>query len=928
MASSTGQKTLIFPNLGRILGFMAASLDTSISSSTSVFLKNDQERSIRLKELCILFEKTPSNLLFSSSQIYPALGYVIQVLLNISTQRSTSGVTLYPDKPALREEAASILVHFLSRFTHLASMDELTNQIVPGGTSIILAFLTSWEKESKGVTAHLIKCLGLLLQRGYKKALQEGKLLLILEKCLKICSSMATINADIGGDRYVILQMMHTLINELFDVLNGCKQTEQHEGILKNAKEMLYKCCAILNSSILIQPLKKLLFSPMLEGMDSLLRDLLEDKIPIALGMDPLILYTDISVPITGIINSSSLTALEGHLKLALGCLRCISDRSFQYTQQIASLALLMLCCATKKPITQTTTTVFSINHSLIEFHGTQSFLFDKLSSIDLKTCLQLLRQCIEILSDNDIATFTPLYSLLTMKKTKSFQTIEQLYCLSWIKNLSLNKDIILDVLICSFDEFVTRDLPTTTIDDYNKVELCQIETEDEAWFMAWCHLAAALFNDIRQNNIPYSYDDDNMLAYLQLPLLSLQWEASFSVKDAAILLQKHLFESSPLEYHQLLLNRIINMLRYPVLYPRAPLMLASLLRETSSQGNNTSQLSPILIQLIEVASSSQSMAQFQPAYLFILLSAIRDVLQAASSTFTILPPSRENFVREQQDNDDFERDKCVREMVPSEDAPNATIPRLTLEEEFAHNSIKLAINFITEEQERLAMMALEVISAGINVFSHSSSLVSFERGDDAFLPMAHQLWQPLLQRIILDPRRAISFKAFTIITEQCTGIRGVGTFLCDRLQKELFPRIDILFNHFDVNVTEVVETFIQLITAIFTDRLNEHQPISSSRGKIIRQSVHLIIELVLEGSLEEAMGKRLLVSLANIDADWVWYTLIVECHPNINKIRGKDEHRASIDLYPFKKVGFRSTPFKVEIFIDMVMNELGFVLK
>jgi hypothetical protein len=399
-----------------------------------------------------------------------------------------------------------------------------------------------------------------------------------------------------------------------------------------------------------------------------------------------------------------------------------------------------------------------------------------------------------------------------------------------------------IDTLVVLFEDFASRSI---------EKEWEGLQNEELYWHLCWCSAVSALVS------ISVS---GSSLEYFVWPLLSLCSAHNIQLQDAAKSILDSITKKTGFprvddlvkDQLPMLLGRLASDLRYPLLYPRAPLVLAEIVPLVE----NTAMIVDTLRELEARAAEYQTF----PAYSLLLLRAMERCALVSTLTFTLKP------------NDPKDKGEG------GEEGEGALNEPMTVEEELSAMILQTAIHFVTCNEERVRLAALGVLLAATKVFKQERSSV--------FLPLAHHTWKPLLARLG-DPCLEVARLALKTISIQA-GI--AGQFLRDRIQKELWPVVGGLLSREGATVSR--DTSISIILELL-GRMGK------ASSEVIRSTTHVLISLCGEGILTIGVTLRMLRELATVDADQVWFVLAVQLSPNMRVLQR--DGLPSLDLVQWK---------------------------
>ena len=409
----------------------------------------------------------------------------------------------------------------------------------------------------------------------------------------------------------------------------------------------------------------------------------------------------------------------------------------------------------------------------------------------------------------------------------------------------------VLDYLIDSFDQ-------CCSLDPNPSGNMCIAAEEQDNWLLSWC---CALFGCL--SNVSFN----EQFLYAQRPLLALMGSPLFLVKDAAEQILDQLSCSAGLDSisqllqsrFDILFDQIATDLRFPTLFPTAPRQLAQLLTISC----NTPLSNPgILISIIRDLEDKAAEFQTYPAYITSLLYCFQVIIERVGHGRTSLCDTK---VGKEEESDTLE-------------------PSLTLEQELMAAIIKTTIHFVTDEQDRVRLQSTKILCAAVDLFNdgHQESV-------DAFLPLAHLTWGPLLARLN-DVNFNVAKAALTTIAKQTL---VAGDFLGSRVRKELFPLVGQLLARESLQSerSHCVGLLVDILWRIGASA-------SSNNSKLVMNMATSIIQMC-DRSINVDTTVDLLLALSKIDGDQLWYVLVVQFS---ELCRLENPKLPNIDLCPFKK--------------------------
>ncbi|PJF17672.1 hypothetical protein PSACC_02523 [Paramicrosporidium saccamoebae] len=377
------------------------------------------------------------------------------------------------------------------------------------------------------------------------------------------------------------------------------------------------------------------------------------------------------------------------------------------------------------------------------------------------------------------------------------------------------NKESIdaVDKLIGWFDEYSDREVADTNADNVLK--------EENLWHLAWCSAANCIL-----------WGDKSCESLIR-PLLRLKTALNVPVQEAAnvtgtklaVLFGFDSFHELLQDRGEVLLNNISADLRYPTLFPHTPLVLAELIRSVDYSLHAT-----VLLDIVRELEDRAWQYQRYSGYSLSLLSALKTTLSVFRNSETPVP-----------------KDPKIEEEEP------LNLP-MTIEEELTDAALKVAIHFVTSDEERIRLEALEVLHGACRVFTKERSSV--------FLPVVHSTWRPLVARLT-DPSLIVARYALQIIGSQAA---IAGSFMADRVQKELLPNIGAVFSRESATTGRVSSVFVVVDLLRSLGRIS---PLT------IREAANML--LAPGSGINPTDVVRMIKCLAEIDADQIWYVLHVQ---------------------------------------------------
>lgn len=407
-------------------------------------------------------------------------------------------------------------------------------------------------------------------------------------------------------------------------------------------------------------------------------------------------------------------------------------------------------------------------------------------------------------------------------------------------------------------------------------VSIIDEETDCASLMMSWCSCVASLL---------LSSDSYECIEYLSIPLLSLMsvphlhvCEASryLLVEIASIKLPK-VSEKKLANYlidrQEVFVDQIITQMRHPTIFPRTPLALMRLLDEISTlYAQKNSSYMPVglsfggLVSLLSdgVAVMVENASDYQryPGYVIILLDAMRSVCNLLSKIST------------------------------SNNAEKAFV--------LLESIVRLVVHFITADESRVRLVAIRTIDASISLFPEWNETVaddqqesvcedqnSGKKKESNLLQLVHLTWKPLVGRILYDSISSVSVAALGVVSTQA---RLCKSFMRDRLEKDIFSQTEMILQRHIENpniiplLIDLVEftcgkkftcgssrTIQRMVRAVMAalDRpyLNHDNLISTCQTDSV----------IEKGFYREENAIKVLQMLAQIDADQVWFVLVVQ---------------------------------------------------
>lgn len=788
-APSTPDTSNRMTELLRILSLMAASIEGKLPPTAG----DEAVRIAHIQELLPFVGSMPSDLLCRPAT-FPALSYLFSALVNVLVGSAS---------PRLRIEAGRALCGIL----HRHPSDEFVAKVMPGLCTLLLKFLPAWEKEPVEAVSAALNCLGCILRRGYRVAQQQAKLGIILDRLHRLASGLAQ------GPAVVIAEYRRVLEN-LLNQLVLEEEGSFYKGHCKTILAGLAMLAAHSTTSTEASVMKKGRGGERANReIDSLILQLLHD------GLEALI-ETELVY-----ISCTQLNVLSGLFQMTEG------DFAFWGNDQ------------------RITTVLLDIATRLLPRNRLLASLREPSTVIDGRWAWRGEPAIVDSVGRLVGATNKLLIPQINRQLDPSAESLLILArCLdAGHSSTGLAMADMVDFLVEAVETFCCRDL--------SPAELDKMEIEQEFWLAAWCACVDSLLRGADITGAAAA-----VLDYLCRPLLMisgsvrvtptsncaqhlltllaeqrLQGKTGDDDDDDTWIgqqpsLTRYLWRQAPA-----LLSSIAADLRYPTIYPRAPLALSQLLG-TLRPGTKVPVTS--VLDLVREVGDRAAQLQHCPGYALLLLQAMQECAELARGHFT--PPS-ENRQDEEEEATALERAK-------------------SLEEELASSVAGIAINFLTDDQVAVRLAALRVLDRAVAVFVESPT-----DAKGTFLPLAHQMWGPLLGRLRTDPSLEVARHALALINGQC---QIAGDFLADRIQRELLPLLGGMLAR-EAGLVQSQSTIVPAVVSII-------QRMGRASSRTIRGALTALLGLCgTSVGLEETV--RSIEALACVDSDHVWFVLAVQ---------------------------------------------------
>lgn len=799
--------------VGRVFGLLAASIDGKLGEVS------EGERLARIGDLRSMAESVPAEAL-AAPACGPALGYVLHVMLALLNS---------PAQNTMRLHAVSTIHALLERHPQ----DAFVETVMPGICTGLLVSLSTLEKDPSRVSTETVRCLALLLLRGWSRAAADGKIDTILARL----EGVALLAVQIGREAELVA--LGTLLAELLLAKAG---SEDALVLLPAVRALavvhgrqLGDPCLPLQASM---PCQRLL----LHALDGCLADVDEC---IGVAVRP----ADVEQRLP-----PKLSLLGGLLSL-VDCTNWPADLAHCIVRVALhrSQAFLSRCHTLRTSLVPVEGCSWDGG-----LHELRSWGWEDPAAVQAARLLELVAACGRV---HDLCR-----PLLSPTANISEQA-SQLLCLgrvlsSWPSTEDAPAAALFaaDQLVASLDDFYCR--------DPSLLDAGCVSRDEDSWLMAWCAAAAGAVS--RFGTQQGVCTEAQTLDYLVCPLVSLLAAHSLQVQDAARRVLAALALSNGAsdlvlflgEREESIVDQIASYLRFPSLYPRGPLVLASFI-DAMGASCRIALLADLVTEMAERAADYQD----SPAYVLLLLGALSRCAATASRTKTVLGADRTKGPRS-------------KELVDTEDVE----PQASLEQEVGAALMRLAVNFVADDEVRVRLAALDLLADAVAVFADDT------KGSQALLlPLVHHTWRPVVSRL-LDGSLEVSRRALRVIAAQS---RVAGDFLRDRVQKEMLPKVDAVLAR-EVE-TVGMESSVPALLEILRN-------IGRADGRVVQSAVHTVLGVCGRGvSVPTAVA--LIKSLAEIDADQVWFVLLGQLsteHYTINPPEGTPF--PPIDLVPFKK--------------------------
>lgn len=455
-----------------------------------------------------------------------------------------------------------------------------------------------------------------------------------------------------------------------------------------------------------------------------------------------------------------------------------------------------------------------------------------------------------------------------------------------------------LDRLIDAYDRFMTRET-----DPLIATSLSVATASEEVWHLAWISaLEACLVPASRgeERGEDQYYALRALLGLASHPLPSIADMAGALIERVARA-QGHPSPTRMIRVHCLgLLEQIASDIRYPLLFPGAPLQLCKLMEMTTSEGGggegekDTRQEENIiaasrLLALVRDMEESVAKLQTCPGYVLATLHALHAIVSLAGRMDVMVPMGGERHLRESG-----LREKQGEEEEGSSMAADSLDPIMSVEQELVASILRtVAVHFVEHSEERIRLAALSLLATAVPVFRHTWGPL----GDNGKRQLVHLTWQPVLGRLLRDPMVSVRRAALNVLLQQA---HLVGDFMRDRIRKELLPNLGtILAGETTTRErNQCLKSLIDLLRGCFAAG---HARANTSSSAVVPMAVKHILNLCREGSLGPAEGVSLLVSLASLDGDRLWYMLVVQYGTELELSR---PGAPTIDLRPWRGGG------------------------
>ena len=727
--------------------------------------------------------------LLSRDENYPTLGYIASFLLTTISQ---------PGRNELRQEASKGLVTILRKHQN----DGFTEKVAPGICSALFKFLTAWEREPLELVRNALECIQITLKRAWEYVSAAGKLEIVLDRIAMLGSAFRR-SSELRPDFVRLVAALLTLGKAKTTVA----LQEGHIGRLVRA------------------------LASVLAGVSQ------AQQVALTGDIDSCV-YGDVA-----------LRMLEDNVEFLMhDCSSYKENAIEQKLEETAGLCSLLPSVLWPTDLAVKVLTIASRYFSTLTVASRQGCLTEAPSIIDLVW---------------NTGTGQAVDHLLKATTTCVLPAILYLDCGFVVHHLLFSLSSVVAGVTDMSDE------AAASIIDY-LVEHFENPTDDpeansrleEGEFLlsfSWCCAVYALTIAAKESSL---INDSFLFDYLLRPLLCHRASSKMQIKVFAMEILEELVRSLyPMEsVKSLLLGRmavllaqIASDLRYPALYPQAPLVFSQLvtviLEDRAFSASYIDARS--LVDIVKEMDDRAAELQIHPGYCLLLFNALDKSAMLARQGVTVLPTDP----------------KLVSDDEPENNEP-LNRP-LTLEEELAEAIIRLAVHFITHDEERLRLAALYALSSAVSVFRPGKAA-------EPLYPLVHLTWRPLLARLS-DGSLHVARQALQVISVQA---RLAGEFMRDRMQREMLPMIGGLLSR--EGETVGARTSIQVIVEMIGG-------MGQAGQQTVRGAVQSILEVCGRGvGVKEAV--QMLLQVAQVDSDQVWYAL-VSCAPLLMGNGGRLSH-------------------------------------
>lgn len=835
----------------RILALLAASLsrNDSLNGSKSVSPSSPPPPPppmALLSELRTIIEHVhAATSLNPSTANFPTLGFTADALLRF-VARGMRGAP-----PSERLLAGETLLLLLQRCPN----DDFIRAIVPGMLSGLLRLLRGWEEEaSLGIVKVILECIELFLIRGAPRIRVEGKINAIVLSLARLAPPMR--GRDDLGQRLVRLLLRIQTMDELV----GQDPTRTSKTVPSSTSDSS-SASSITAIDTLCQGIAHLAVTAI--GEDSVVRAFSNVPIWDTPGL-PRVAYLDRLVLVIHKLTDQVNFGRPMEVTRA----RAVEE----HLEEMHGLLLLIPCNCWP---------LADINHTLIMGQVRdyldlfiRSFIVSRDHGTGGGTMLVIDPSTFGWSSSLGIALGRVVQTVGKAENSHDYvKIIETTHDLLLISRLARGASFThhwRDLLIDAYDRFMTRET-----DPLAAASLAMATASEEVWHLAWISAmeACLLMTSLKERKEGQEVEEEEDQCYVLRALLGLASHPLPSIADMAGALVDKVARArghhSPSEMIRIhcsgLLEQIASDIRYPLLFPGAPLQLCKLIEMTSGgeeatdPGARKEGIIAVSRLLALVRDMEEGMANLQacPGYVLATLQALHAIVSLASRTSTMAP---------------LRRDRCLEEGEEGSStmATDSLDPIMSVEQELVASILRtVAVHFVEHAEERIRLNALSLLAAAVPVFRHTWGPL----GDNGKRQLVHLTWQPVLGRLLRDPVASIRRAALNVLLRQA---HLVGDFMRDRIRKELLPNVGtILAGEFTARErNQCMKSIIDMLLYCFAAG---HARVSSSGSAVIPMAFKHILSLCQEGSLGPADGASLLASLASLDGDRLWYMLVVQ---------------------------------------------------